>query len=451
MKVVISNKAYFKPGEELWEYCSQQTTYHIQQPGAKYPKAYKNSGSIGPEIKWMPVSRLDLLEAKGIKAEIVDKRVRVPVNLPEPVVPMRLDQKEIYDECIDTCLINGKPGFGKTILALWIAYKLGQKTLVICTNTSIRAQWEKEVYKLFGFYPGVIGSGKFNIEPMIVVSNIQTLNKHGEALAKEFGLVIVDEVHHCVATTFTKFLEASHARYKIGLSGTLKRKDGLNVMFKDYFGFTIFSPAVANTLEPTIHRYDVPLEVSGNLVVPWADRATAVYTHPIFLRTLTALSSLYYNLGHRVLLVAERTNVLLSIRESLEEMGIFAYIITGSTPLEDRDSILEAVALDDRAVLLAAQSIFAEGISLNELSCLVLGSLINNESLIEQLAGRVQRIVPGDRKLPPIVVDLALKGGTGFNQAKGRVGVYYANGWEVKYMKDADAAELAKIAFGKEL
>ncbi len=36
MKVVISNKAYFKPDDELWDYCSKQTTYHIETMTSKY-------------------------------------------------------------------------------------------------------------------------------------------------------------------------------------------------------------------------------------------------------------------------------------------------------------------------------------------------------------------------------------------------------------------------------
>ncbi len=75
-----------------------------------------------------------------------------------------------------------------------------------------------------------------------------------------------------------------------------------------------------------------------------------------------------------------------------------------------------------------------------------MGSLINNESLIEQLAGRVQRIVDG--KLDPIVVDLIMKGGTGLRQASGRMAVYRNNGWKTITMTPEKAVQLAKIAFG---
>ncbi|CCI88543.1 DNA helicase, phage-associated [Yersinia phage phiR2-01] len=447
MKVVISNKAYFKPNDELWEYCSKQTTYHIETMTSKFPKMYKNSGVVAKEVKWIPITRLELLDNMDIKYELVDKRTLAPVEIPKPTFTLRPeDQLPIYEECDDTCIINGKPGFGKTILALALAYKLGQKTLVICTNTSIREMWMAEVRKWFGFEPGIIGSGKYNIDPPIVVSNIQTVNKHANTLSKVFGTVIVDEVHHCVATTFTNFLEISCARYKIGLSGTLKRKDGLQVMFKDYFGYTIFSPPVNNTIAPVIHRYQVPVEISGNQNVPWALRANDVYSHPEYRETIINLAHMYCMMGHKVLFVSDRTELIQSTLAALEERGVTTYEIIGATDLDTRIEIQKEVAAGGECVLGAAQSIFSEGISLNELSCLLPGSLINNESLIEQLAGRVQRIV--DNKQDPVVVDLALKGGTGMNQASGRMAVYRNNGWKTISMTPEKAVQLAKIAFG---
>ena len=449
MKVVISNKAYCKPSPETWEYISKQTSYHIDSPGSKYPKLYKNSGSVSEEVKWFPIARLDLLENLGIQPEIVDKRVLIPVEIPEPSFTLRKeDQLPIFEECDDTCIINGKPGFGKTILALALAWKLGQKTLVICTNTTIRAMWEKEVVKFFGFQPGVIGSGKFNIDPPIVISNIQTVNKHAVTLASKFGLIIVDEVHHCVATTFTNFLDESKARYRIGLSGTLKRKDGLNVMFKDYFGFKIFSPPVNNTLPPTIHRFRLKTQISGNMNVPWALRANDVYSDPEYKLAMITACHLYCAAGHKVLFVSDRIDLIDTVLTALEERGIPTFKIVGETDLDGREQIQKDVADGEPCVLGASQSIFSEGVSLNQLSCLVLGSLVNNESLLEQLAGRVQRIVEG--KKDPIMIDFQLEGGTGINQAQGRTAVYRNNGWPIMNFSMDNTSKLEKILFGKD-
>lgn len=450
MKVVLSNKAYFNTvDKELWELCLSQTFYQIYPHGSQYPQVFQNSGAIGERMKFIPITRLDTLTKKGLYLEIIDKRINTPTEIPKPKFELRPDQQEIYEQVDDTCIINGKPGFGKTILALAIAHKFQVKTLVVCTNVMIRDQWRKEVVKHFGFEPGIIGSGQFNIAPPIVIGNIQTLNKHAQQLGKEFGLVIVDEMHHCVATTFTKFLEQSSARYKIGLSGTLKRKDGLNVMFKDFFGLTVFSPAVSNTIKPVIHRYEVDIEVSGNNNVPWATRANDVYENQEYRHHLIDKLFLYYRMGHKVLFVSDRTELIHYVIGILDDADVYTETIIGPTSLEDREKVLQSVKNHDGPlVLAAAQTIFSEGVSRDELSCLVIGSLINNESLIEQLAGRIMRITPD--KMEPVLVDTVLKGGTGWNQAKGRSDTYRDNGWDTIFMTPEREANLKKIVFAED-
>jgi superfamily II DNA or RNA helicase len=119
---------------------------------------------------------------------------------------------------------------------LHLAHKFGQKTLVITHTAALRDQWAEEVRILFGCEPGVIGGGQFDHEDhFITVANVQTLVKHVDTLAKEFGTVILDEAHHCPATTFAQVVDAFHARYRLALSGTMLRKDGKHVLFSDYF------------------------------------------------------------------------------------------------------------------------------------------------------------------------------------------------------------------------
>jgi superfamily II DNA or RNA helicase len=80
-------------------------------------------------------------------------------------------------------------------------------------------------------------------------------------------------------------------------------------------------------------------------------------------------------------------------------------------------------------ILFGTQSIFSEGISLNELSCLVLGTPVNNEPLLTQLIGRVVRKLDGKRQ--PVIVDINLKGKTASRQANARMGYYIREGYEV--------------------
>ena len=83
----------------------------------------------------------------------------------------------------------------------------------------------------------------------------------------------------------------------------------------------------------------------------------------------------------------------------------------------------------DKDVLFGTQSIFSEGISLDCLSCLILGTPINNEPLLTQLIGRVIRMYDG--KQQPKVVDINLHGRTARKQASARRGYYIRQGYEV--------------------
>ena len=60
-------------------------------------------------------------------------------------------------------------------------------------------------------------------------------------------------MHHVSSPTFSKILDTNYCRYKIGLSGTIERKDGKHVVFRDYFGNTLFKPPKENYMTPTVH------------------------------------------------------------------------------------------------------------------------------------------------------------------------------------------------------
>ena len=55
-----------------------------------------------------------------------------------------------------------------------------------------------------------------------------------------------------------------------------------------------------------------------------------------------------------------------------------------------------------------SRQIFSEGISINILSCVILAVPMSNDSLLEQIIGRVMREHPG--KLNPVVVDVQFSG-----------------------------------------
>jgi len=110
--------------------------------------------------------------------------------------------------------------------------------------------------------------------------------------------------------------------------------------------------------------------------------------------------------------------------------GDKAICVTGEVPHEQRDDLIAEILHGDKNVLYGTQAIFSEGISVNSLSCLILGTPVNNEPLLTQLVGRVIREREG--KLDPVIVDIHLKGNTARKQASNRVGYYMKQGWTMK-------------------
>ena len=66
---------------------------------------------------------------------------------------------------------------------------------------------------------------------------VQTLLRRDLAPVRDrFGLVILDEAHHCPAETFKSVVQHFAARYRIGLTATPTRKDRLHPVLFDVVG-----------------------------------------------------------------------------------------------------------------------------------------------------------------------------------------------------------------------
>ena len=253
MKAVLSNRIFMEATPELQESIRKELSYTIPSYRADEPPiTIRNMSLIRAGLISIPSGRTDLIPSTH---KIIDKRIINHEEFPEFRGTLRPSQQAIYDEIEDCSIINAWVSFGKTFTALAIAGLFGQKTLVVTHTIPLRNQWVREIEKVYGFTPGIIGSGKFNVSTPIVVGNVQSLYKVMDRLYDTFGTVILDEMHHVSSPTFSRIMDKSAARYKLGLSGTLERKDGKHVVFRDYFSQKVYKPPRENFMEPVIHVY----------------------------------------------------------------------------------------------------------------------------------------------------------------------------------------------------
>ncbi len=426
-KAVISNRIYMdNPGVEHTKKIISALTYKIKKDtGAKKfspIETIKNYKVLPKGILSIPQGRLDLVPEDY---EIIDKRVLEEVPFPTPKYPLRPEQQVVYDPIDDTCFINALVGWGKTFTALHLAHKFGQKTLVITHTAALRDQWCEEIAVLFGTQPGVIGGGRIDhADHFITVANIQTLAKHAGDLAKEFGCIILDEAHHCPATTFAQTVDAFHARYRIALSGTMIRKDGKHIVFPDYFGPLVYKPPQSHTLTPTVHIVKSGITLKPG--VTWVEKVSELLESEKYRWFIAELAQMHISAGHSVLVIADRVEFLHKVKEYI---GEDCTVVTGDTEYEERQLVKQQILSGEKRAIAGSRQIFSEGISINSLSCVILAAPMSNDSLLEQIVGRVQRMHDG--KLNPLVVDINFAGYADKKQNNDRLALYLRKGWQV--------------------
>jgi superfamily II DNA or RNA helicase len=413
-------------GKDYEKHLDETLTYVIPPYNPMgVPEVLSNMARIRPGLVSIPVGRTDLIP-EGY--EIVDKRQEVSVDFPKFTGTLRPSQLIAYDQVDGNAVINAWVSWGKTFTALAIAAKLKQKTLVIVHTVPLRNQWAKEAEKVFGISPSIIGSSRLETEGPIVIGNVQTLYRNSDIVRKNFGTVILDEVHHVPAKTFSSLIDASHAKNKIGLSATLQRKDGKHVVIRDYFGNNVIMPPKENYMTPEVHVIKTDIRFMDGQGIPWATKITNLCDKEEYQHLISMLAAAYAAKGHKVLVVGGRVSFL---RKCSEMVGDNSICITGRiTDHEERERLIDQVRHGEKNVLFGTQSIFSEGISVDPLSCLILANPIgNNEPLLAQLIGRVIRKVPG--KLKPVVVDIHFIGNTARRQASYRMGHYMKQGYSI--------------------
>ena len=427
MKAVISNRIYLEVTDEYKDFLSKELTYTIPSYNPTDPPlVIKNMARIKTGLVSIPVGRTDLIPQNY---EVVDKREVIKADFPKFKFDLRESQKAVYDELNDNAIINAWVSWGKTFTGLAIAGKLGLKTLVVTHTVPLRNQWAKEVEKVYGFKPSIIGSGSFDTSGPVVIGNTQTLYRNISEIRHIFGTVILDEMHHVSSPTFSKIIDTNYARYKIGLSGTIERKDGKHVVFRDYFGHNVFKPPKENFMAPSVHILHSEIRFMDGAKIPWANRVTALGNNEEYRHTVALTAAAYAAKGHKVLVVSDRVHFL---KACAELAGEDAICVTGEVSHEDREKYMSEIRDGKKKILFGTQAIFSEGISLNNLSCLILGTPINNEPLLTQLIGRVIR--KEENKRDPVIVDIHLKGNTARKQASNRMGHYMKQGYAIKQL-----------------
>ena len=350
------------------------------------------------------------------------------------------------------------PGWGKTVMALYIACVIGKKTIVVVHKEFLLKQWQERIEQYIpNARVGIIKQAKMVTENCdIILASLQTLCLR-EFKDDSIGMVIIDECHHMGAQVFSQAFHKLNVKYSLGLSATVNRVDGLTKVFKWFLGDVVFKAkrnkeeqkglAVkmvnyvnsdqSYCFEHTLYNGKPNMAKMLNNVCGYLPR-TDVISEEI-------VNILKVEPKRNVLVLSDRRGHLTDILESLGNMGIseehIGYYVGGMK----NEHLVES---ESKQIILGTYNMVSEGFDLPKLDTLIMASPKSN---VEQSVGRIQRKLMSEREYTPTVIDIVDGFSVFKNQAKKRVAFYKKSGFcvdgDLDFIKNKDTFELSGTSF----
>jgi superfamily II DNA or RNA helicase len=331
---------------------------------------------------------------------------------------LRPEQQRAADAMLahETGVLAATTAFGKTVVSAWLIAQRGVSTLVLVHRRQLLEQWVERLSTFLGVPTksiGRIGGGRHTSTGLLDVAVIQSLVRKGvvDDRIAEYGHLIVDECHHLSAHSFEAVARQAKARFVLGLSATVARKDGHH-------------PIIFMQCGPVRHRVDARVQAASRpfehfaLVQPTAfqpARAPEADKRVEF-------QSLYQelvgddarnrricddvleavNAGRSPLVLTERNDHLDHLERELAHTIRHLIVLRAGMGKKQQRAVLDRLATipaNEARVILATGKYIGEGFDDPRLDTLFLTLPVSWRGTIAQYAGRLHRLHDAKREV----------------------------------------------------
>lgn len=309
-------------------------------------------------------------------------------------------------------LLVAPVGSGKTNIALSVIPRVNTPTLIMTHTKELLNQTRARCRSWLGIEAGQIGGGVWDVRP-VTVAMLQTLAKRGcDEIADMFGCVMVDEVHHAPAKTWSEVLNQLPARYRYGFTATAWRKDGLGRLMYLTIGDVLAKVDPAEVVEagrvvvPEVEVVHTSFYFDLEDPTDWTAMLSAMVGDPVRNALIESVAREHVAGGARLLVLTARVEHAYALGRMLAELE--PVVLVGEMGQAERKAGMRAVRAG-AALTIATTSLLGEGVDVPAWDTLVLATPIAGGPRTIQAAGRVSRAAPGkDRALIIDVVDVAV-------------------------------------------
>jgi superfamily II DNA or RNA helicase len=384
---------------------------------------------------------LGLLASNGVRPELRDERC-TGKPLGTRFLGTLTGEQEAAAQALmghDTGVLAATTAFGKTVVASKLIAERNTNTLILVHRQQLLEQWMARLGAFLDIGSdqiGVIRGGRKRPQGVIDVATIQSLVRKGEVadVVADYGHLVVDECHHLSAVSFEAVARAVKAKYVLGLSATVTRKDGHHpIIFMQCGPIRHRVDAKKQAaLRPFSHR--VVFRRTGLRVARDERNAAAsiqdlyrllardeVRNSMIFDDVLSALEA-----GRSPVVITERKDHLQTMAERLSRFAKNVIVLKGGMKAKERHQAMEtlqAVTDGEERVIVATGRYLGEGFDDARLDTLFLTMPISWRGTLAQYAGRLHRLHAAKREVviydyvdadEPLLAKMAAKRESGY-------------------------------------
>ena len=316
----------------------------------------------------------------------------------------------------DIGVLAATTAFGKTVVAAWLIAQRGVNTLVLVHRRQLLDQWIERLSTFLGLPAksiGRLGGARSRANGLVDVAIIQSLVKKGivDDRVADYGHVIVDECHHLSAHSFEAVARQAKARFVVGLSATVARKDGHHPIIvmqcgpvryrvnaraqaaaRPFEHFVLVQPSPFHSVRPP--DPDKRLEFQA-LYQDLVDDATR--NRRIADDVIESVKN-----GRSPLVLTERKEHLDILEQLLATHVSNLVVLRAGMGKKQRQAVadrLAAVPADEGRVVLATGKLVGEGFDDPRLDTLFLTLPVSWRGTVSQYAGRLHRLHDAKREV----------------------------------------------------
>ena len=387
---------------------------------SEYQTLYRVTADKKTRRKWLILPRgflptlIQLYNESRRSFQLIDQRLTLPKVSFDSKIVLRDYQKPAVEKAMiaKSGIIQAPCGSGKTMIGLEIIARASQPALWLVHTKELMEQAVvriQEYLQIPRSEVGIIGDNRQTVGEKITVGMVQSLERKVDIkLANRFGLVILDEAHHAPAKTFSQVVSAFPALYRLGLTATPYRRDGMHPLMYYTIGYTIHKVSHDDLMQ------------SGELILPKVElMPTKFYfrykdDYSRLIKVLTENEERNKLIlqkvaeeakaGHHCLVLSERVAhcELLHKKFEQEVTEVKSAVLVGELNQPERQRVMDELRSGELNVVFATK-IADEGLDIAHLNRLFIATPYRSAHKVKQQVGRIMR--PAEGKSDAIVYD----------------------------------------------